>query len=470
MTAPTRLLGAADPYAYSSSLQYDALEHVPDLQPGLFATQTYSQMRRDSRLAAVVAGYSLQIRRASWQVEPGGCRPKVVQQVADDMGLPIAGKDKATAARTRGVSWSDHLRAALLCLPFGHMCFELLAEMVDGKARLKALSPRMPNTLEQIHADPQTGDLLGVTQDKPRPNDVPQIKADRLAFYSHDREASWAGTSLLRPSYAPWYLKHRLMRVHATGAERFGMGVPTVEWAVGSNPTPQQISEAQRLASSARVGDQSGASLPPGASLVLRGLSGGVPDVLAYIKFLNAEMAGAALMPHLDLGNTESGSRALGSTFLDSWTLSLGATAEEIADAATRQIAARIVAWNWGEDEQVPRIVVSGVGTQREVTAESLQLLLGAGALSSDPGLESWVRREYRLPERDPNAPPATPGAPGASATTTGPAGPVAAGNLDWGLFGGAPTDTTTPAGTQPAPGATGAPTTGPDLTNFAPQ
>lgn len=400
MPAPTRALGSTDPYAYSNSLPYDVLEHIPDLQPGFLAVQTYAQMRRDSRLAAVLAGYSLQIRRASWQVEPGGCRPEVVQQVADDMGLPVAGKDKPGAARTRGVSWNDHLRLSLLCLPFGHMCFELLAEVVDGRARLTALAERMPFTLEQVHSDPETGALLGVTQDKMRSGGAPQIPADRLAYYTHNREASWAGTSLLRPSFAPWYLKRELMAVHATSARRFGMGVPTVEWAMGSNPTPQQISQAQQLASAARVGETAGAALPPGASLVLRGLSGGTPDVLGYIKFLNQEMAGAALMPHLDLGTSETGSRAVASTFLDSWTLALGAIAEEIADVATRQIAARIVRWNWGEDEQVPRIVVSGVGTQREATAESLQALLAAGALSSDPALEAWVRREYRLPER----------------------------------------------------------------------
>lgn len=482
MTAPVRLLGAADPYAYTDASLYDALEHVPDLQPGLQATQIYAQMRRDSRLAAILAGYTLQIRRASWQLEPGDCRPEVVQQVADDMGLPIKGKDVPGAARTRGVSWSDHLRSALLCLVYGHMCFEQLAEMVDGRARLVALSERMPHTLEMIHADPKTGALLGVTQEAVRKNNAPQIKADRLTFYTHDREQSWSGTSLLRSSYAPWYLKQELMRVHATSARRFGMGVPTVEWAAGTHPTPAQISQAQQLASAARVGEQSGASLPPGASLVLRGLSGGTVDVLAYIKFLNQEMASAALMPHMDLGNSESGSRATATAFLDSWVLSLGATAEEIADVATRQVAARIVAWNWGDDEAVPRVVVAGVGTQRDVTAESLNTLLQSGALSADPGLEAWIRREYRLPEREnvdtapagrifehdvtsgiitPNErrsqiglPPVEGGDvlrdPNGGPGQGGGGGSNAIGDLDWGLFGATPEPAAQP--TEPAP------------------
>lgn len=404
MTAPTRLLGAADPYAITSSPLYDVLEHIPDLQPGI-AIPTYAQMRRDSRLSAVLASYTLQIRRASWQIEPGECRPEVVRQVADDLGLPVAGDDKPGAARTRGVSWNDHLRSALQFLTYGHAAFELLAEVVDGRARLVALAERMPHTLSRIDSDPKTGELLGVTQDALWKQESPQIPAARLAFYCHDRENSWSGTSILRSSYAPWVLRRELMRVHATSARRFGMGVPTVEWAVGSDPGPQQISEAQQLASAARVGDQSGASLPPGASLVLRGLTGAVPDVLAYIKYLDSAMAGAALMPHMDLGTSEHGSRAVASTFVESWLLSLGSIAEEVADVATRQIAARIVGWNWG-DEAVPRIVASGIGAKREVTAESLHQLLQAGALSADPALEAWVRREYRLPEREQSPPP----------------------------------------------------------------
>jgi hypothetical protein len=129
------------------------------------------------------------------------------------------------------------------------------------------------------------------------------------------------------------------------------------------------------------------------------------------LEFLNREMSTAALMQHLDLGAGETGSRALGTAFIDNWMLALGSEGESVADTATRQIAARIVAWNWGEDEPVPAIVVSGIGSQREVTAESLDLLLGSGALSADPRLEEWVRREYRLPERDgtPTVAPSTP-------------------------------------------------------------
>jgi hypothetical protein len=460
MTAPTRLLGAAEPDQFSTSLLYDVLEHIPELQPGYLATLAYAKMRRESRLAAVLGGYTLQLRRASWQVDPAGCRSEVVQLVADDLGLPIAGQGEPTAARTSGVSWNDHLRGALQELTYGHMAFELLAEMRDGKARLTALAERLPHTIQMIHQDPKSGAFLGITQDalpSGKNTDAPQIPADRLAFYCHDREASWAGTSLLRSSWAPWLLKTELMRINAISMRRFAMGVPVVEWATGTVPTPAQVTEAQQFASAARGGETAGGSLPPGATLRLAGLSGGVPDVLGYIKFLNSEMAIAALMPHIDLGISETGSRAVASEFVDAWMLALGSIAEEIADVATRQIAARIVGWNY-TNEPVPRIVASGIGAERDVTAESLQLLLSSGALSADPNLEQWVRREYRLPERDPDAPVPVkaPGVtlPGQQPDPADPADDPATSqdaetdqvaarqaDLDWGLFGtGTPT------------------------------
>lgn len=378
----------------------DVYEHIPDLlYPN--SVEIYGQMRRDPQLTAVIDGYTLQLRRAQWQLDGAGCRPEVVQLVADCLGLPIAGGDTPTAFRRRGVSWNEHLRAALLHLVWGHYGFEMAAEIVDGQARLSTLAERIPATIAAIHADPKTGDLLGVDQSIVRGGTSPQIGADRLVWYCRSREgAAWQGNSLLRAAYSPWLIKREMMRVNAISNRRWGAGVPVAEALPGTNPTAAQMAEAQRMASAARAGDQAGAAVPPGFALKILGLSGAVPDTLGFIRFLNQEMSRSVLMQHLDLGSTESGSRALGTAFIDSWTMALETEGEQVADTATRQIAARIVSWNWGNDEPVPRVVVSGVGSRREVTAESLRLLLSSGALSSDPGLEAWVRREYRLPER----------------------------------------------------------------------
>jgi hypothetical protein len=409
---PTKPTGFVDPYAasgnnYFSSLYSDVLEHIPDLVFPQSAS-VYSRMRRDPKLQAILQGWTLNLRRAQWQIDPAGCKPEVVAVCADASGLNVAGDDKPSAARLRGVSWSDHLAAALRMLTFGFSAFEMQADTTGGKAQLTGLWERPAWTLSHIHVDGKTGLLTGATQDALWRGTSPQMPADRLVWYVNEREGSnWAGTSLLRSCYASWLIKEELRRIHAVANRRWSAGVPVMEAISGTNPSAGQMIEAQQMASAARGGETAGAASPPGFTLKLLGLSGSIPDTLSFLQWLDQQMTGSALMGALDLGQTPNGSRALGDTFMDSFMLALEATAEAVADTATRQILARVVAWNFGDQEPVPRIVVSGVGSRREVTAESLQMLLTSGALAADPALEAWVRREYRLPDRDQDAAPA---------------------------------------------------------------
>lgn len=416
---PTSLRGSVSDGAYESWLG-EALELIPALVYPL-SNATYAAMRRDPQLAAVLAGYTLQIRRATWAVDPAGCRPEVAQLIADDLGLPVVGDDKPRAARVRGVSWEDHLRNALLCLTYGHSGFEMQAEIRGGLVRLVMLAERPAHTITNIHTDPKSGSFLGVTQDLVGRMDFPQIRADRMVWYCNEREGnSFQGQSLLRPAYGPWLLKKELQRVLAISSRRFGMGVPTMKAEPGTQPTVGQMQSALALASDARVGETGGAAIPPGFNFELVGLTGSTPDTLGFIKYLDQQASRMALMGHMDLGETSNGSRALGSTFVDLLMMAMQTVAGSVADTITRQASARLVEWNWGLEEPVPAVVVSGIGSQRDVTAESLDLLMRSGALSADPGLEAWVRREYRLPERE-QAPSPRP------ATAPPPAAPVAA-------------------------------------------
>src|SRR3954452_21863705 len=114
-TSPATATGYVDDGVWFSRLYTDLVEYVPDLVwPTSVAT--YNQMRRDPALTAILAAYTLPLRRATGNVDPTGCRPEVAQLVADDLGLPVAGMDTPAGARTRGLSWREHLRMALLHL------------------------------------------------------------------------------------------------------------------------------------------------------------------------------------------------------------------------------------------------------------------------------------------------------------------------------------------------------------------
>lgn len=410
--------------AYTETVE-SLLEYVPDLLWPL-SVRTFARMRTDPSLGGVLRAYGLPIRRAQWAVDPKGCRKATAAFCADELGLPVLGaEDKPTGARRRHITWARHLRLALLILPFGHSPFER-TYMYDGdKLRLDTLAERMPQTIDQIELNAADGSLKSVSQAALQGSKGPRISADSLVWYALDREGSnWPGRSILRDSYAPWLIKHELWRVLATSSRRFGMGVPSVEAPPGA--TPQQVAEAARLASSIRVGDQSGAGLPPGYTLRLSGITGSVPDTLAFIRYLDEQMTRNTLTGLLDLGSTATGSRALGETFLDLFMLALQTIADDIADQATTQLLVPLVNANWGEDEPVPQIVCADVKGDREVTAETLKLLLDSGALKADPGLEEDIRRRYKLPERDPDA-PVTPPPAAPPAAPQPPAAPTPA-------------------------------------------
>jgi hypothetical protein len=372
------------------------------------SVRTYSKMRTDPQITAVLNAYCLPIRSGTWAVDPAGCRDEVAQLVADDLGLPILGAGTEPGpARRRGVKWDQHLRMALLMLVWGHMPFAQRYEIRDGRARLVELAERLPSTITEIDTNAD-GSLKGIVQF----GGDGAIPAKNLVWYAREREgAAHQGRSMLRPAYGAWLLKHEAWRVHATSIRRFGMGVPSIEAPVGA--TPAQVLEAQRLASAMRVGDQSGAGLPPGYKLALTGMTGSVPDAVEWIRYLDAQMAQSVLASILNLESSANGSRALGETLVGLLQMSWMAAAKEISDPAT-DLSVQIVDYNFGEDEPAPRVVVTDIDAP-DVTADAISQLMGAGAIQPDPELDAWMRQRYRLPERDP-AVPWTPAAQPAAA------------------------------------------------------
>jgi hypothetical protein len=411
-------LGYVDDGATGFTLLDSLLEYVPDLTwPD--SVRTYARMRWDPTLQSVLKAYTLPIRRASWSVDPAGCRPLVVETVADQLGLSILGQDaKPSPARRRGVVWGDHLRLSLLDLTFGHMVFERTYGDINaaGIQPLNVFQERMPQTIRDIRINTD-GSLAEVRQNPMILNSaapsigVAPIPAQNLVWYAHDKEGTaWMGQSLLRPAYGAWLIKHEMSRVLATSNRRFGMGVPSVEAPPGSTAT--QVAAAQAMASAARVGDQSGVGMPSGFKFALTGLSGSAPDTLAFLRYLDSQMSRSTLTGLLDLGDSSNGSRALGDSFLDVFILALQSIADEHAATGTSQIVVPFVDVNWGEDEPAPRIVCGDVGSEHAVTAAALAELVKSGALQPDPALDSFIRGEWKLPPREVSAPWQEPAAP----------------------------------------------------------
>jgi len=428
VTAPTRTAGYIDDNVWLSGgigtgqLVDMVLETVPDLWwPN--SVRMYARMRHDPQLAAVLKAYTYPIRRASWAVDGSGCRPEVTQLVADELGLNILGQDETPSGRKRRkFQWTEHLRMSLLDLTFGHMAFERIYDTTGEQTRIAAAYERMPQTIWRIDIDKADGEITEIRQHYDMNPDKPGIKRNALVWYAHEREgANWVGQSLLRPAWAFWLLKHETARVHAISIRRFGTGILEVQAPPGA--TPGQIAEAQQYASAIRVSETGGAGLPAGFTSNLRGMVGSVPDAVAFIEYLDKQMTRSTLTSLLDLADTTHGSRALGETFMDLFLLALQSIADTHAEQGTDQLSVPLVDYNWGEDEPAPRIICGDVGAQHEVTANTMQLLLSSGAISADPALEEYIRKEYKLPDRKIPWTPPHQTAPLADPTATVPDG-----------------------------------------------
>ncbi|BEL07838.1 hypothetical protein Q0Z83_060290 [Actinoplanes sichuanensis] len=374
-------------------------EPTPELQWPR-SVGVYDAMRsQDAQCASVLRAVAFPVRRTPWRIDPAGARDDVVRLVAEDLGLPIAGDGQPAApVRTRDrFSWAEHLRLALLMLPFGHMFFEQVYRIEAGRARLRKLAPRLPRTIEDIKVAPDGG-LISIIQHSARADHVQRpIPVDRLVAYVHDREGgNWLGRSLLRPAYKHWLIKDRLLRVDAQTIERNGMGIPVYEGAEGE----ADLGPGLAMAKAWRSGESAGSATPNGAKLRLAGVEGSLPTALPSIRYHDEQIGRAVLAHFLNLG-TQTGSWALGTTFADFFTLSLQTLAQQIADTVTQHVIEDIVDLNFGETEPAPRLVFDEIGSRQAATAQAIKMLADAGILLPDRSLEEAARQQFGLPPKD---------------------------------------------------------------------
>lgn len=422
MSEPTSMRGYVDDSAvltldgFTTGVDY-LLEHIPALiHPE--SVRIYAQMRHDPMIQGILQAYCGPIERAKWSLDPSGCRDEVALKIADELGLPIKGwssepnekepdaKIQApTGARRRRFTWADHLRLAGMYRIFGHAFFEQAWTERDGGWSLDMVQERMPQTIDTLKLN-NDGTLAAVAQGALVGKDTILITtADhRLVYYTRNREGSnYFGQSLIRPCYAPWLVKTQVMRVWPTSNRRNGMGI----WEVTAPPgaTPQQIAEAQRIASTTRASESAGIGLPAGFTAALKGMTGTLPDHKELADFCNQEMARATLTMLLTMVGAERGNRSLGETVMDLLIMAQQADANFLGEQGTAQLVVPLVDANWGENEPAPQIVCGEVGQDVETTAQDVYWLTAYAGVKPDRPWREWVRQQRGAPPEDPDDP-----------------------------------------------------------------
>ncbi len=387
----------------------------------------FNRMRReDGQIGSLLRAMTLPLTKANWTLNGDGVDPAILEFVRVELGLTEPGKPQRRRRR-QGIVWRDHLREALLALPFGFVPFEQVYEVgpptkeqadagvtLDQVAHLRKLGLRHPTTVREITVA-RDGGLLGIWQRGRGVDSIVHtthgytaragaslddlwISSDRLVMYSLEREgADWTGNSVLRQSYKHWLLKDILLRVGAQSVERNGMGIPVVTYddEAGGSQT-----EALDIATNMRAGATAGVAIPANKySVELLGLKGSIKDELPLVKYHDEACSRSTLQMFLNLGH-DNGARNLGETFVDWYIDSLQAVAEWISDVATEHIIRDLVELNFGVDATYPALECEDLSSSGSATDEGLKALADAGLLTPDDDLEDHVRRTRRLPAK----------------------------------------------------------------------
>jgi hypothetical protein len=154
------------------------------------------------------------------------------------------------------------------------------------------------------------------------------------------------------------------------------------------------------MAQRAVVSEGGGGAMPFGAEYnILKAGSG--TDVIASIRYHDEAMAKLFLHMFMQLGQTETGSRALGTVFVEYAFIAQKAVAQWFCDVVNEHVLEDWVDWNIGEDAPAPLLTYIVEEEDERIGVQDLTALIEAGAITVDNDLENALRERFKLPEVD---------------------------------------------------------------------
>jgi len=354
----------------------------------------YDEMRKsDGTVSAAVLAVSLPIRRANWFVQPAS---------DDAQDVEIAEFVQKNLFDWMSITWNDVLRQSLLMMPFGVMVFEKVFEtrVWDGKdyVTLRKLAPRLPKSIQRWE---MTNGEAGIEQRK-QGGDLVSIPMEKLVVFVNDKEGdNWWGTSLLRPAYKHWFIKNNFYKIDAIAFERQGLGVPFAKLPQGATEADRNL--AKSVLQNIRANHQAYVIIPHDYEIGFLDMNAkSVRDPSTSIMHHNREIVKSILAQFLELGATDSGSRALSTDQTDLFLLSLEAAASGICDVFNKYLIEELVNLNFDGIEDYPKLAFNGITrADAEKLANAYASLVTSGGIKAGENDEQYFRELMGLPERD---------------------------------------------------------------------
>lgn len=339
-----------------------AERELNELWVGHQRIETVEDMLNHYQVAALRQVVRLPAHRYIIELDPQDCDQVAADLIATDLDVPLLGSDERRTGRRAGrFSQRRHFDRALDALDYGHAVFEHTGYYDQaGYWRLTDLPPVPQWTISDQNSweIDRHGRLVRVVQLGANP--PVKLKTDRLVVFTwQGRPGDPRGRSMLRPLTVAWNISSRLVRVMGMSGERTGMGIPVGK--VSTSHVAGAKEKMESLLAGLAAGHDTNLVLESDEditkSVMLMGVTGSTPDIVGMLRYLDEVMARAMLAMLLQLGQTETGSRALGGTFDDILAMFHDTVVDWYCDNLTEQLVEPWVDRNRGEDAPAPRLV-----------------------------------------------------------------------------------------------------------------
>lgn len=391
-------IGSSGTEIFAGQVQEEYLRELngPD------AADVFDKMRRsDPKIKMITNAMKNPIVAASWEIVG-------TEEDETELGERQRELIEHILFRDAGKTFDRFLREALSMIEFGFSLFEVTykAEINHPKFGayngLKSIAFRSQRTIERWNIE-RSGKLGSVEQqafgDKQKSVVIP---AEYLLHFAIDMEGdNFEGISIIRPAYGPWLRKNEFLKMLAAGIEKYAIPIPVLSVPSGKENTPEYAKAREALR--AYVSHRCNYLIKPdGWDLNLTTNTFDADKIRRVIDAENVEMVNAALANFLELGQSGSGSYALGTDLSDFFLGGLEYIADQISETINSVLIPKLVKLNFPDGVVRCELRHSGIRDKAgEELAKIVSTLVRSGIVQADDRLEKSLRKRFGLPEKD---------------------------------------------------------------------
>lgn len=227
-----------------------------------------------------------------------------------------------------------------------------------------------------------------------------QVPAERVLLWTYRRRGDdYWGVPPLRSLYKAWDYSRQLQDIAVLGFDKFGIGTPVA--IAGDGWADGEYEKALEYFRQWRAGEHNGLVVPPGAEIKLEGGEGTVHSaLLEFVKWYALAKAKVLLTQSTELGSTETGSRALGESFVEQTEGASQSDCEQIASILNERLIVPLIDWNFGPQEEYPAFTPKQRVRNSAALAGVFSQLKSAGFKLTAQD-EAWFRDQVEMPEID---------------------------------------------------------------------